>query len=77
MAQELSDGSRRVSAPTVRRLRMRIAATRVTQRHVADKLGIAESHLSNILSGRKHADDMALRARIAQAIEDVAGETAA
>lgn len=78
MAQDLSTGPRRVPAPpTVRVLRMRIAATRVRQRQIAGKLGMSEGHLSEILAGHRHVDDVALRLRIAEAIESLAGEAAA
>lgn len=63
--------------PTAARLRMRIAETRIRQHRVAARLDMSEGQLSHILNGRKHVDDIALLARIAQAIEDVAAEAVA
>lgn len=56
---------------------MRIAETRIRQHRVAARLDMSEGQLSHILNGRKHVDDIALLARIAQAIEDVAAEAVA
>lgn len=52
-------------------LRVRIATTRVYQYAVAERVGMSESHLSRILSGRKVADAETL-ARIAAAIDELA-----
>jgi len=57
--------------PTPVSLRMRIAETGIRQFLVAQRLGISDGHLSNILRGSRTADD-ALLGRIAVAIEDVA-----
>jgi transcriptional regulator with XRE-family HTH domain len=64
-------------SPTVARLRMRIAETRIKQHRVAAKLDISDGQLSHILAGRKRVDDIALLVRIAEAIEQVAAEAAA
>lgn len=70
MAQDLSDSPRRIGAPlTPVGLRVRIAETRVLQHRVAHRLDISDGHLSNILAGRKHSDNLALLRRIADAIE--------
>lgn len=63
--------------PTITELRMRIAETRIRQHRVAARLDMSDGHLSHILAGRKHVDDVELLRRIAQAIEDVAGEAVA
>lgn len=52
------------------RLRIRIAAASVIQWRVAERVGISESTLSRILSGRKEAD-AELLGRIDQAIDDL------
>jgi plasmid maintenance system antidote protein VapI len=49
-------------------LRARIAETRVRQWRVAQRLGVAEVHLSHVLVERKATTDDEL-ARIAQAID--------
>lgn len=59
--------------PTPASLRARIGETRVRQWRVAQRLGIAEVHLSHVLVERKDAD-AAMLARIAEAIEDEAAE---
>ena len=57
--------------PTPAKLRARIAETRIRQHRVAARLDMSDGQLSHILNGRKHVDDLAELARIAQAIEDV------
>lgn len=53
------------------RLRVRIAVAAIPQYKVAGAVGISDSHLSRILSGRKEADELLL-ARIDQAIDTLA-----
>lgn len=78
MRQDLANTKRRTRAPlSPAKLRARIAETNIRQGRVAARLDISEGQLSHILQGRKRVDDVAFLARIAQAIEDVAGETAA
>jgi transcriptional regulator with XRE-family HTH domain len=59
--------------PTPTSLRMRIAEKRVRQHRVAARIDMSASHLSHILTGRVATDQTTL-ARIAEAIEDVAGQ---
>lgn len=54
--------------PEYRRLRIAVVAAGVKQYAVADRLGISESHLSGLLSGRKTLDGQTA-ARIREAIK--------
>jgi transcriptional regulator with XRE-family HTH domain len=78
MRQDLASETRRAGAPlSPAKLRARIAETNVRQGRVAARLDISEGQLSHILHGRKRVDDIALLARIAEAIEAVAAEAVA
>lgn len=61
--------------PTPASLRARIAETRVRQWRVAQRLGVAEVHLSHVLVERKATDPDEL-ALIARAIEEEAAQAA-
>jgi hypothetical protein len=65
-----------VHQPTPSSLRARIAETRVRQWRIAQRLGVAEVHLSHVLVERKAADPEFLD-QIAKAIEAEASEAAA
>lgn len=69
MRQELANSS--AELPEYRRLRVAVVAAGVKQYAVADRLGMSESHLSGLLSGRR-ALDAETAERIREAIQALA-----
>lgn len=64
MSQEVANFPE--TLPEFRRLRVAVVSAGLKQYDVAERLGISESHLSRLLSGRKTlTDEMASRIRLA------------
>lgn len=71
MQQELVTTADTTATPPHVALRVRIATLGVKQYLIAERVGMSESVLSRILSGRKAADEDTV-ARINTAIDDIA-----